>query len=62
MLQRMQGRIDGTEAQNFAARQLLSGEAAGSLEDRFRALEQDDRVEQMLAELKNKQNRMLAAG
>lgn len=62
VLQRMQGRIDGTEAQNFAARQLLSGEAAGSLEDRFRALEQDDRVEQMLAELKNKQNRMLAAG
>ncbi len=61
-MQRVQVRIDGTEAQNHAAKQLLAGEAAGSLEDRFRALEQDDRVEQMLAELKNKQNRMLAAG
>ncbi len=61
-MQRVQVRIDGTEAQNYAAKQLLAGEAASSLEDRFRALEQDDRVEQMLAELKNKQNRMLAAG
>lgn len=61
-LQRVQARIDGTEAHNHAAKELLAGETAGSLEDRFRALEQDDRVEQMLAELKSKQNRMLAAG
>lgn len=62
IVQRVQARIDGTEAQNHAAKQLLAGGAGESLEDRFRALEQEDRVEQMLAELKSRQNRMLAAG
>ena len=59
---RVQAKTDETEAQNHAAKQLLAGEAMGSLEDRFRALEQEDRVEQMLLELKSKGNRMLAAG
>ena len=58
-LDRMQTRIVSTEAKNHAAKTLLPGD---SLEDRFQALEQEDRVEQMLHELKNKQNRMLAAG
>ena len=58
----MQSRVDNAEAGNHAARSLLPGEALGSLEDRFTALEQEDRVEQMLSELKSKQNRLLAAG
>lgn len=61
-MQRMQTQIDATQAQSYAARQLSAAEAGGSLEERFQALEQDDRVEQMLAELKNKQNRLLPAG
>ncbi len=61
-MRRVQTRTDETEARNHAARQLLAGDVGGSLEDRFRTLEQDDRVERMLAELKSKQNRMLEAG
>ena len=58
-ISRMQSRIGNTEAQNHAAKALLP---EGSLEDRFAALEQEDRVEQLLNDLKNKQNRFLAAG
>ena len=58
-ISRMQGRIGKTEAGNHAAKSLLP---EGSLEDRFAALEQEDRVEQLLTELKSKQTRMLAAG
>ncbi len=61
-MRRVQTRTDETEARNHAAQQLLAGDVGGSLEDRFRTLEQDDRVERMLAELKSKQNRMLEAG
>ena len=60
VLERMQTRIGTAEAQNHAAKALLP--EGGSLEDRFAAMEQDDRVEQLLSELKSKQNRMLAAG
>ncbi len=56
---RMQSRIGDAEARNHAAKTMLP---EGSLEDRFAALEQEDRVEQLLSELKSKQNRMLAAG
>lgn len=62
---RVQSRIDGAEAQNYAAKLLsvtTTQDSAASLEDRLAALETEDRVEQMLAELKGKQNRMLAAG
>ena len=58
-LGRVQARIDASDARNRADRTLLP---EASLEDRFAALEQDDRVEQLLDELKSKQNRLLAAG
>ncbi len=58
-LTRMQTRIGSAEAHNHAAKTLLT---EGSLEDRFGALEQEDKVEKLLAELKGRQNRMLAAG
>ncbi len=58
-LSRMQTRIGTAEAHNHAAKTLL---AEGSLEDRFAALEQKDKVEKLLAELKSKQPRMLATG
>ncbi len=56
---RIQSRIGEREAQNHAAKTLLP---ENSLEDRFHTLEQEDRVEQLLQELKSKGNRMLAAG
>ena len=61
---RMQARIDGAEAQNHAAKAMLGdGEGVGrSLDEKFTALEREDRVEQMLAELKDKGNRLLVAG
>ena len=58
-ISRMESRIGNTEAQNYAAKALLP---ADTLEDRFAALEQEDRVEQLLNDLKSKQNRFLAAG
>ena len=56
---RMQARIGDTEAKNHAAKVLLPER---SLEDRFAAIEQEDRVEQLLNELKSRQNRMLPTG
>ncbi len=58
-LNRMQTRISTTDAHDQAAKTLL---AEGTLEDRFAALEKDDQVERLLAELKEKQNRLLTAG
>ena len=63
---RVQARLETTEVQNHAACLMLSPEGEMgdiSLGDRFAALEGNDRVEQMLAELKDRQGkRMLAAG
>jgi phage shock protein A len=56
---RLKSRIDESTAKN-KAEQILS--SADSLEDKFAALEKDDRVEQLLAELKNKQQRLLPTG
>lgn len=58
-LNRVRGTISNAEAQNHAAKSLLPGD---SLDDRFAAMERDDRVEQLLNDLKSKQNRLLAAG
>jgi hypothetical protein len=57
---RMRVKVMGDEAANSASRLLLEGDAADSLldtrsdslEDRFQKLEQDDRIESMLSELK----------
>ena len=58
-LHRVQSRIGNAEAQNHAAKALLPGT---SLDDRFATMEREQRVEQLLNDLKNKQNRQLAAG
>lgn len=58
-LNRVQGRIQSTEATNQAAQALLPSD---SLEDRFAQLEKDDRVEQLLADLKSRQQRLLPTG
>lgn len=60
VLSRMQARIEAQGAGNHAAEALLP---EASLEDRFAALEQGDRIEQLLLELKNKEgkNKELAA-
>ena len=56
---RLRDRVEKAEANNSATPSLL---ASGSLEERFATLEKDDRVEQLLADLKSRQQRMLATG
>ena len=56
---RLRDRVEKAEANHSAIRSLL---ASGSLEERFATLEKDDRVEQLLADLKSRQQRMLATG
>lgn len=51
-LNRMRSKIQSGESQNAAEKELIGGD---SLEDRFAAMESEDRVEVMLAELKAKQ-------
>jgi phage shock protein A len=59
VLGRFKTTITKVEAENHAGRTLLEGD---TLEDRFKALEKDDKVERLLEELKEKQTRMLEAG
>jgi phage shock protein A len=59
VLGRFRTSIQNVEAENHAGRTLLEGD---TLEDRFKALEKDDKVERLLEELKQKQTRMLEAG
>ena len=58
-LGRLKARTANTEAENHAGKALLPGD---SLEDKFAALERDEKVERLLGELKTKQPRMLEAG
>ena len=58
-LNRVKGTIGTVEAQNHAAKSLLPGD---SLDNRFAAMERDERVEQLLDDLKRNQNRLLATG
>ncbi len=55
-LDRVKNRVDATDAKAQAAVD------AASLDDRFAALEKDERVEQLLADLKSKQQRLLPTG
>ena len=50
-LGRMKSKVQVTSAENAAASEILSPE---TLEDRFKALESEDRVETLLKELKSK--------
>jgi phage shock protein A len=58
-LGRFKVRIQNTEAENYAGKTLL---ASDSLEDRFKVLERDEKVERLLGELKQKQGRLLPTG
>lgn len=58
-LAQMEARLDTADAQ-LRANETLAAEA--SLEERLARLETDDRIEQMLAELKSKQQRLLPTG
>ena len=63
-LQRLKARIQNAEADNHAGKEMLRGESlsAASLEDRFAAIEKDEKVERLLEEMKQRQGRMLEAG
>jgi len=56
-LGRMRAKVQGAEAENYASRAMLEGE---SLEEKFVKLEREERVERLLAEMKER--RMLEAG
>ena len=49
---RMKSRVHLTSAQNAAASEILVPE---TLEDRFQTLESEDKIEQLLAEMKSRQ-------
>jgi phage shock protein A len=51
-LDRMKSRVHVTSAQNAAASEILVPE---TLEDRFQTLESEDKIEQLLAEMKSRQ-------
>jgi phage shock protein A len=53
-IERMKLRVIGTESENAATRDLLKED---SLEDRFAALEREDRIEQLLRDLKERQGK-----
>jgi phage shock protein A len=59
VLGRLQAKIQNVEAATHAERMLLEGD---SLEDKFTRLEREDKVEQLLDELKQKHGRLLPAG
>jgi phage shock protein A len=56
---RFKARIQNAEAENHAAKTMLQGE---TLEDEFTKMEREEKVEKLLGELKQRQERMLEAG
>jgi phage shock protein A len=58
-MERFKARIQNAEADNHAANSLLQGE---SLDDEFTKMEREEKVEELLGELKRRQARMLEAG
>jgi phage shock protein A len=51
---RLKNKVRHTEAVSLASAELASGSFANSIEDRFAALEKDDQVEKLLAEIKSR--------
>jgi len=59
VLGRLRSSIESDEASNLVARTMIEGEGMrDSLEERFTALEREDRVERLLEEMKNRQPRL----
>jgi phage shock protein A len=59
VLGRLRSSIEQDEASNLVARTMIEGEGMrDSLEERFTALEREDRVERLLEEMKNRQPRL----
>jgi len=59
VLGRLRSSIERDEVTNLVARTMIDGESMrDSLEERFTALEQEDRVERLLEEMKNRQPRL----
>ena len=68
-LTRFKARIQSAEAENYASKQLLGAEVSAgglgstaNLDARFAVLERDEKIEQLLGELKQKQQRLLPTG
>lgn len=55
VLGRLRSSIESDEVSNLVSRTMIEGE---SLEDRFNALEREDRVERLLEDMKNRQPRL----
>ena len=58
-LSRFRAKLQSVEAENHAGKAMLADD---SLDDKFVAMERDERVERLLDEIKGKQGRMLEAG
>jgi phage shock protein A len=57
-LARLSSKVDRAESENHAARTLLAVASAESLDERFAAMEQNDKIEELLLELKERQPRL----
>jgi phage shock protein A len=55
---RLAGKVDQAESENHAARTLLAVASAESLDERFATMEQNDKIEELLLELKERQPRL----
>jgi len=58
-LARLAAKVDEVESGNHASRTLLSVASAESLEDRFASIEQNDQIEALLLELRERQPRLI---
>jgi phage shock protein A len=57
-LARLTGKVDEAESRNHAARTLIAVASAESLDERFATMEQNDQIEALLLELKERQPRL----
>ena len=57
-LSRLSGKVDDLAAKSTASRTMLSMASAESLDDRFETMERNDRIEELLLELKERQPRL----
>jgi phage shock protein A len=57
-LARLSARVDETESRNHASRTLLAIASSETLDERFSTMEQNDQVEALLLELKDRQPRL----
>jgi phage shock protein A len=57
-LARLSGKVDEAESQSVASRTMLAVASAETLDERFETMERNDKIEELLLELKERQPRL----